>query len=161
MGIDWMSDSVDRPSKGTGKVQSFAVEGATKIYKGQIVAMNGAGYLVRGADAVNLLFAGIAVEDCDNSAGGDAAKWCRVYRAGIFRFKAFSAVTQPRMLERMYAADDNQVEEWSADAHLLWVGVCVECDPEGTGTYVWVDIEAACQQGCQAGKWVDPGTEPS
>lgn len=161
MAIDWMTAGVERPMRGAGKICSFAVEGSTKIYKGQIVAVNGDGYLVRGADALNLTFAGVAYEDCDNSAGGDAAKWCRVYRAGIFRFKAFSAVGQARMLERMYAADDNQVEEWSADAHLLWVGVNVECDPEGTGTYVWVDIESACQQGCQAGKWEDPGTEPS
>ncbi len=160
MAISFMTSSVDRPVKGGGKIQSFPMEGSTHLYKGQIVSLNGDGYLVRGADALNLTFAGVAYEEVNNT-GGDAAKWCRVYRAGIFKFTAFSAVGQPRMLERMYAADDNQVEEWSGDAHLLWVGVNVECDPEGTGTYVWVDIEAACQQGCQAGAWVDPGSQPS
>ena len=46
---------------------------------------------MRVADTINLTFAGVAVEGCNNLSGSDAAKWCRVYQAGIFRFKAFTA----------------------------------------------------------------------
>lgn len=159
--IDWMIAGVSRPAKGASKIQAYAMEGATKVYKGQLVAVNGQGYLERAADALNLLFVGVAYEDCDNFGGGDAAKWCRVNRAGVFKFKSFAAISQVRLGERAYAADDNQVNIYSGDSHLCWVGVIVELDPEGVGTYAWVDIESACQQGCQNGKWVDPGTEPS
>lgn len=160
MAIDFMVAGVDRAAKNAGKIQSYAMEGATKVYKGQLVAVNGDGYLARASDSLNLTFVGVAYEDCDNSLGGDAAKWCRVYRQGIFRFKAFAAIEQPRMGARAYAADDNQVYKWSADSHLCLVGVIVELEPEGTGTYAWVDIEPGCNLGCENGVWVDPFAEP-
>lgn len=159
--VDWMASGVSRPAKGVGKIQSFAVAASTRIYKGQLVAVDGQGRLVRAEDALNLLFVGVAYEDCDNSSGLAEAKWCRVCRAGVFRFKAFAAIEQARLGERAYAADDNQVFKYSGDSHLCWVGVMVELEPVGVGSYAWVDIEAACQQGCQNGKWVDPGSAPS
>lgn len=152
--ISFMSANVDRPMKGPGKIQSYAVKSSTHLYKGQLICIDGTGYAVRASDSLNKTFVGVAVEEVNNT-GGDAAKWIKVYRDGIFRFTAFSVIPQSRLGRRAYAADDNQVEEYSGDAHLCYVGTIVECDPEGTGTYAWVDISAGCNCGLENGVWAD------
>ncbi len=153
--ISWMSKSVNRRSKMAGDIQSYPVKGSTKIYKGQIVSVD-SGYLLRSSDSLGILFVGVAAEEVDNSSGSSGDKMCKVYRKGIFRFTSFDAVGQARLGEQFYAADDNQVESVSADAHLTLVGVCVELEPVGTGTYSWIDISKGTNLGSENNVFKEP-----
>ncbi len=153
-GISWMSASVNRLCKNPGDVQSYPVKASTRIYKGQLVCVD-SGYLLRASDSLGILFVGVAAEAVYNS-GSSGDVFCKVYRKGIFRFSSFSAIEQARLGEQCYCADDNQVYKYSGDAHLCLVGVMVELEPVGTGTYVWVDIHKGTNLGSENGVFKEP-----
>ena len=61
----------------------YPVAANMKIYAGSLVCVNAAGYAVPAADTSGYRFAGVALEQVDNSDGG---KNVRVRRAGVFEF---------------------------------------------------------------------------
>ena len=61
--------------------------GAEKIYKGTMVDIDATGYAVQIAETASLVFAGVAAETVDNSAGSPGAKSISVRTTGEFKFK--------------------------------------------------------------------------
>lgn len=78
---------------------------AVKIYAGSMVCLNAAGYAAPAADTVNFKFAGVALEQVDNSLGSPGDKIIRVRRPGVFEFKA-SNIAQSDVGKQMYVVND-------------------------------------------------------
>jgi len=71
------------------ELRTFRVKGTTKIYRGAFLGITSAGFL-RGLAAGDV-FAGIAYEEIDNSAGADGAKVARVYTLSDFQVSVSGA----------------------------------------------------------------------
>ncbi len=72
------------------ELRTFRVKGTTHVWRNAIVGLTSAGF-ARGLVAGDV-FAGIAYEEMDNSAGADAAKAVRVYTIGDFEMAVSGAV---------------------------------------------------------------------
>lgn len=121
--------SADRAAKRSDSlIKAYAVAATTTIYKGTLVGVNSAGYLVSMSDASSLTFVGVAFEGKDNSAGLDGAVKCRVYSEGEFEFGYIGGdATIALVGDVMYAQTNADVDE---DVGLTTndypVGFCVE-----------------------------------
>lgn len=93
-----------------GGIQIFPVDGGSTIYKGALVAVNAAGYLIPASDLANAKVVGVADEAVDNSAGADGALDCRVVSGRTFKFAA-SSITQAMVGEMMYVVDDQTFDD--------------------------------------------------
>jgi hypothetical protein len=121
---------VDRKDAG---LQSFPVEATTQIYKGAMVCLNAAGYLVAGADTAGYKFVGIAYENILGTTQG--AKSCRVYTLGRFLMTATS-ITQAMVGNTLYLVDDATVDDVTV-TNFVAVGKLVQYVSSTSG---WVDI---------------------
>ena len=111
----------------------YPVAANTKIYAGSLVCVNAAGYAVPAADTSGYRFAGVALEQVDNSDGG---KNVRVRRAGVFEFDAVS-ITQDMVGAAMYAADDHTFDDAAGPTNDIKVGLLVKYVSATKG---WIDI---------------------
>ena len=91
-----------------GILVSYKVAAAAQIYKGAMVCVNAAGYVVPAADDAALLFVGFAYEKGDNAAGADGDISARVWKSGSFRV-AKAAADQSDLGQPAYILDDNTV----------------------------------------------------
>ena len=66
----------------------YPVAANTKIYAGSLVCVTAAGYAAPAADTSGYRFAGVAMEQVDNTGGSDGAKVVNLRRAGVFEFDA-------------------------------------------------------------------------
>ncbi len=112
----------------------FPVAAATKIYAGSMVCVNASGYAVPAADTSGYLFAGVAMEQADNSTGGNGAMVVRLRRTGVFEFDAAS-LSQASVGDPMYATDD-QTFAGTTTNHVK-VGVLAKYVSATKG---WIDI---------------------
>ena len=104
----------------------------TKIYAGSLVCISAAGYAVPAADTIGYRFAGVALEQVDNSGG----KNVRVRRAGVFEFDAVS-ISQDMVGVAMYAADDHTFDDAAGPTNDIKVGLLVKYVSATKG---WIDI---------------------
>jgi hypothetical protein len=111
----------------------YPVAANTKIYAGSLVCISAAGYAVPAADTSGYRFAGVALEQVDNSAGG---KSVRVRRAGVFEFDAVS-ITQDMVGAAMFAADDHTFDDAAGPTNDIKVGLLVKYVSATKG---WIDI---------------------
>ena len=111
----------------------YPVAANTKIYAGSLVCISAAGYAVPAADTSGYRFAGVAMEQVDNSDGG---KNVRVRRAGVFEFDAVS-ITQDMVGAAMYAADDHTFDDAAGPTNDIKVGLLVKYVSATKG---WIDI---------------------
>ncbi len=111
------------------------VKTLTKIYAGSMVCLDAAGYAVPAADAAGNIFAGVAMEQADNSAGLDGALSVRVRRLGVFEYKATS-IAQANLGAQMYVVDDETFDE-SDPGNGVLCGVLVKYISATRG---WIDI---------------------
>ena len=111
----------------------YPVAANTKIYAGSLVCISAAGYAVPAADTSGYRFAGVALEQVDNSDGG---KNVRVRRAGVFEFDAVS-ITQDMMGSAMYATDDHTFDDAAGPTNDIKVGLLVKYVSATKG---WIDI---------------------
>lgn len=74
-------------ARSEGDVVSLKM-GAEKIYKGTMVDIDATGYAVQVAETASLVFAGVADETVDNSAGLPGAKRITVRCSGCHKFKS-------------------------------------------------------------------------
>jgi hypothetical protein len=114
----------------------YPVAASTRIYAGSLVCVNAAGYAVPAADTSGYRFAGVAMEQVDNSAGADGATQVRVRRAGVFEFDAAS-ITQAMVGEAMYAVDDHTFDDAAGPDNDVRVGTLVKYVAATQG---WIDI---------------------
>jgi hypothetical protein len=93
-----------------GRIRSLPVAAGVKIYKGAIVVLSG-GNAEPGVTGLNLISAGRAEEDADNTGGGAGAISVRV-RRGTFAWNsgaAGDAITEANIGAPAYIIDDNTV----------------------------------------------------
>ncbi len=114
----------------------FPVAAATKIYAGAMVCVNAAGFAVPAADTSGYRFAGVALEQADNSSGGNGAEMVRLRRTGVFEFDAAN-LTQAKMGEDMYAVDDQTFADTNGTTNHIKVGALVKFVSTTKG---WIDI---------------------
>lgn len=124
-------------SKSPGLYQ-YPVEANTQIYKGGIVCINAAGFLIMGAEAAGNMVVGVADENVDNNPGAQGAKNCRVVADRQFRFNATS-IAQTSVPIKCYLVDDNTVDE-TAGANSIVAGTLVSVESSTDG---WVYIPGA------------------
>jgi hypothetical protein len=115
------------------------VAASTKLYAGNLAALNASGYLVAAADAANLRVIGRVENDVDNSAGSNGDLSVKVHR-GVFRYdnSGSNAVTAASIGKKVYIEDDHTIST-SAGTNKIVAGRCVDVDSAG----VWVDTRLA------------------
>ncbi|MBC7806087.1 MAG: hypothetical protein H7145_08035 [Akkermansiaceae bacterium] len=107
-----------------GDLVAYRVLGATKIYKGALVAVvDASGFLSKASDAAGLTFAGVALEGADNATGVSGDVGVRVEKTGTFILDfSGGAVTQTALGKKVYAVDDHTVGLAATTANDLYVG---------------------------------------
>lgn len=81
---------------------------AVKIYKGANVNINTSGFAKGSSDTASEVFAGVAMETRDNSAGAAGDQYLRVWKEGIFSMDC-SGATQAWVGQDVYVVDDHTV----------------------------------------------------
>jgi hypothetical protein len=114
----------------------YPVAANTKIYAGSLVCVNAAGYAAPAADTSGFHFAGVAMEQVDNTGGSDGAKTVNLRRAGVFEFDAAS-ITPAMVGTAMYAADDHTFDDAAGPTNDIKVGLLVKYVSATKG---WIDI---------------------
>lgn len=150
-----LAKNKDVPIK-VGDVESFLVEDNVRIYKGALVCLNAAGYLVPAADSANFTLAGIAYEECDNTLTGHAqgGKSCRVQRGVIAKVVATS-ITQAMLGEMMYVVDDQTVDD-AVGTNAIKAGTLVDYESATSG---WIQLpKGSLGQGAKAADASDLAT---
>ena len=97
---------------------------AVQIYRGALVKVNAAGFLAPCSDEQGAVFAGIAVEDKDNSAGAAGDLELRVLKEGIALLDG-AGFAQTDVGQDVYASDDQTVTKTNANDRQK-VGTIVE-----------------------------------
>jgi hypothetical protein len=119
-------------------LKAYPVAASTTIYQGTLVALNSSGYLTSATGGIAQRFVGVASEGVDNSAGANAAKYCKVYSGNSNLFKmTTSGATINDVGRPVYCADNQTVQFASGN---MFVGYCAEYV---SATVIYVDIEAA------------------
>ncbi|MBL8815258.1 MAG: hypothetical protein JNL58_04455 [Planctomyces sp.] len=96
-------------SENTGPNGRGKVKGTTQIFEGGLLGRTTAGFL--RPFATGDFFAGHALEDCNNVAGADGAKYCK-YRRGTYyaTVPVFGSVTIANIGDRVWAVTDNHAD---------------------------------------------------
>jgi len=115
---------------------AYPVAAAVKIFAGSLVCANAGGYAAPAADTSGYRLAGVALEQVDNSGGGDGAKSVRLRRHGIFEFEAVS-ITQAMVGDPMFAVDDHTFDDAAGPTNDVKVGILVKYESATKG---WIDI---------------------
>lgn len=105
-----------------GELLAFPVVANDIIYKGANVKHNAAGYLAPCAPEAGSTYAGVAVEQCDNSAGIAGAKKVQVFQEGCFEMTG-TGFSQADVGSQVYAVDDNDVTTVEGTTSKQKVGV--------------------------------------
>ena len=108
---------------------------AVKIYEGALCKMNAAGFLAPCSAELGAVFAGVAIDQKDNSSGAAGDLKARIYKEGIFLLTG-SGFAQTDVGQAVYATDDQTITKTNA-ADKQRVGVIVEFE---SSTQVWVKI---------------------
>jgi hypothetical protein len=114
----------------------YPVAANLKIYAGSLVCVSADGYAVPAADTSGYRFAGVAMEQADNSDGSAGGKTVRVRRAGAFEFDAVS-ISQEMVGSAMYATDDHTFDDAAGPTNDVKVGNLVKYVSATKG---WIDI---------------------
>jgi len=114
-----------------------------KIYGGAAVCFNATGYVTPGDDAANLIFAGIATEQKDNSSGSDGDLDVTFERDGLHLMILDTAITQANVGDMVYLVDDQSVDLAANVTENIFCGVIAEYV---TTTLAYIDITPAVKQ---------------
>jgi len=105
------------------------------IYRGALVVYGTAGFLEPAATGAGVIFAGIAEETVDNSAGSAGDLVCRYKKEGIYLLTG-AGLAQSDVGEQVYASDDQTITKTSTNNAA--VGKIVEYV---SATQVWVKLD--------------------
>ena len=124
------------------------------IYGGAAVCFNATGYVTPGDDAANLIFAGIANEQKDNSSGSDGDLDVTFERDGLHLMILDTAITQANVGDMVYLVDVQSVDLAANVTENIFCGVIAEYV---TTTLAYIDITPAVKQTDVATHIADPG----
>lgn len=124
-------------SRAEGCKKGYPIAASTHLYQGTLSFVNASGYLDDDtASGVNA-FAGVNIEEKDNSAGVDAALSTEVWRDGEFLLTG-SGFTQASVGVPIYATDNYTITATKTTSGAVRIGVCTEYV---STTKVWVRID--------------------
>ena len=121
-----------------GVTNHRALAAGARIFAGALVALNAAGFLVRGSEALNLRADGVARESVDNTGGLDGAKLCKV-EPGVYHFEnsaAADAITRADIRNDCFIVTDQRVARTNGGNTRSIAGRIVDVDAQG----VWVRV---------------------
>ena len=144
VGLFGMTLAADKALQYTEGVEvPFPVINADIIYGGSNVCVNAAGYALPGADTAGLIYAGVALERVDNTAGNAGDKTINVRRRGLIKMTLATAITQANVGDNVFLVDDETVDLTANVTNKIFCGIiAVFIDT----THAWVDIEPAITQ---------------
>lgn len=126
--------------KGDPEIGAAPVAASTKIWAGSLVCRNSSGYAAKGADTAGFIFAGVAREQADNSAGSNGTISVELYVEGTFKFAA-SGLAITDVGKPLYVLDDQTVVTGDgAVAEGVYVGILEEYI---SATSAWVRLDPA------------------
>jgi len=129
--------------KKPGVLGEGPVAASKTIYGGAAICFNATGYLTPGDDAANLIFAGIAVDQKDNSSGSDGDLDVAFERDGLHLMVLDTAITQANVGDQVYLVDDQSVDLAANVSENIFCGVIAEYV---TTTLAYIDITPAVKQ---------------
>lgn len=91
------------------------------VFKGALVKHNAAGYLAPCSGEAGSAFAGVAIEEVDNSAGAAGALVCKTAKEGCFELPG-TGFSQTDVGQAAYAADDSSVQTAAGTTSLQKIG---------------------------------------
>jgi hypothetical protein len=68
-----LTSAIERAERGDHRIVNAPVAANAVMYQGALLAFNATGFITNAADTANFKFAGIAMEDVDNTGGADGA----------------------------------------------------------------------------------------
>ena len=131
-----LTASRNTPTK-EAEIVVFPLAANAKIFAGAQVALNAAGYLVAGSNALNLRYQGRADAFCDNTGGVDGAKTVAVRRRRAFKFANHGAdpVAQADVGNTVYIVDDQTVAKTNGVNTRSAAGKLLSVEVDG----VWIE----------------------
>ena len=103
-----LTSNINRTEK-EGKLIAMPVKAATHIYKNALLKINAAGYVEGCAAEAGAVYAGMAYEEIDNSAGAAGDLKVRVERLNAI-YCAGAGFVAADLGKKVYALDDNTVQ---------------------------------------------------
>lgn len=97
-----------------------------KLYAGTLLAYNTSGYVVNAADTASFVFAGVAAETVDNSAGSAGSAKIDVYTEGTFEVSYSGTATQATVGTNAYLVDNQTVAAAATTTNDVLCGKVVE-----------------------------------
>jgi hypothetical protein len=122
-------------SKGHTETQEYQLD-AIHVYKGTMLNVDADGYVGKAAAAANTFFAGICLEEVDNSGGSAGDLNAKIARNGRWLLTFSDTLTIADVGSVVYATDDQTATVTSA-ANAQIVGTITEFV---TASTAWVDI---------------------
>lgn len=116
-------------NRGVGKIQEFPVVAADIIYEGALVSIDQPdtdGAALPSGDVAAQMFAGVCVEEADNSAGAKGDINVRVDISGATVILVTSGMNAEDIGVEVMTADDQTVEKAAASTNNQAVGKIVE-----------------------------------
>lgn len=96
------------------------------LYEGTLVSINSSGYAVKSSDTSGDVFAGIAREEVDNSAGSAGDLYMPVWSTGVVELAANWSAAQTDVGTKVYAVDNHTVDLAANTTNDVLVGIVVE-----------------------------------
>ena len=132
--------------KEEARLVSLPVLASTQIYAGGLLMMTSAGYVAPATPTATSLFAGIAQEDVDNTAGASGDKRVNVFQSGLHKMPISGvAVTDVLLTAGVFAETDNVAD--------VTIGAASTANSQKCGIITnledgqaWVDINVGISQ---------------
>lgn len=106
-----MADTTGRRDEQHQQGVQFELEmAAEKIYEGALVSVNSAGFAINGGDDSGAVFAGVAQETKDNSAGAAGAEEIVVRSGGIVQVNTAFSAAQTNVGDEVTLSDNQTVD---------------------------------------------------
>lgn len=131
-----LTADVELPSRGSPGIGLALSVGVDIIYKGALVNVNAAGFLIAAGDTASETCVGIADENVDNSGGSAGDLVCKVLSGRAFLITATSLL-QTDVGTLAMVVDDDTVEVAAATSNDVEIGYIIEFV---SVTSVWVYI---------------------
>jgi len=136
-----LTKSVERPSRGDSRIVNAPVAANAVIFQGAMLAFNATGFVTNAADTASFKYAGLAMEDVDNTGGADGALTIElIYENTVFI--PLASATQAAVGAEAWATDSDTIV-LVAPVNIKSMGLVIEYDSGAVGKQsqkgVWIE----------------------
>ncbi len=130
--------TADRDTKAkAGSYGEHPVAASTTIYAGTLTMRDATGFLKNGADTASHVFAGVAREYANNSAGAAGDVTAKVSKTGEYKFAKSGSITVANIGTAVYLVDNQTVALAATTDQDIACGVIVDVE----GDELWIRID--------------------